>query len=178
MTPTLLLEDMKVELERLFVDHRLPNVMGEEKPIAIYIQDVPIRKGPDVDGYADIDVSQEQFGEKAETPEPYILLRARSGKIDDATADHAVRVVILLCVWDGDRERQGHRDVLHLIHRIYERFAKDPVLNDRYHMEYPIEWSTADEDNHPYYFGGMALGFAMAAIHRVPPWQQKIEMEA
>ncbi|MCL2563602.1 MAG: hypothetical protein FWE08_06165 [Oscillospiraceae bacterium] len=170
MTPTFLLEDMKAELERLFAGHRLRNSLGDEKPIAVHIQDLPIREGPDRDGYADMDVSREQFGEEPKPPEPYILLRAKTGKIEDAEADHHVSVVILMCVADKETERNGHVDVLHLIHRVYERFAKNPVLNDKYIMNYPVDWSTVDEDTYPYYFGGMTLGFNMAAIRRIPHW--------
>jgi len=61
---------------------------------------------------------------------------------------------------------QGHKDVLNIIARLYERFAKVPVLNGKYTIQYPVLWALQGEESYPFYFGGMNLTFEIAAVRR------------
>ena len=57
-----------------------------------------------------------------------------------------------------------------IITKIYERFAKMPVLNGKYTIQYPILWAIQDEESYPYYYGGMSLLFETAAVRREHPY--------
>ena len=55
---------------------------------------------------------------------------------------------------------------MNIISDIYERFAKRPVLNGRYTVQYPVLWTLQEEESYPYYFGGIYLSWEVAAVRR------------
>ena len=88
------------------------------------------------------------------------------GEIENADSAQAVNINLLIGVYEPDYDKQGHKDILTIIARIYERFAKEPVLNGRYILQYPVLWSLQEEESHPFYFGGVSLTFEAAAVRR------------
>lgn len=59
---------------------------------------------------------------------------------------------------------------MNIIAKVYERFAKFPVLNGKYTVQYPILWTLQDEESYPFYFGGVNLVFEIAAVRREDPY--------
>ena len=77
-----------------------------------------------------------------------------------------VNINLLIGIYEPDYDKQGHKDVLNIIAKIYERFAKVPVLNGKYTIQYPVTWALQEEESYPYYFGGMGMAFEIASIVR------------
>lgn len=73
------------------------------------------------------------------------------------------------CVYDPDPGRQGYRDALHIINKIYHHYSACAVIGNRWEVLYPMEWTTQEEDTHPYYFTAMSLRIQAPAVHKEVP---------
>ena len=84
---------------------------------------------------------------------------------DEDQGEHAqeVQIILVICLYDDRPDRQGYRDVLHLIHEITARYCKNPVIRLRpgsagarggpYTVKKPIGWSVQNQPTTPYYYG-------------------------
>ena len=87
-----------------------------------------------------------------------------------------IDLILVVCTYDRNPNRQGYRDVLHIIQEIYGRYAKNPLVRIKadsggarggpWSVKYPIKWVTQQEDTHPYYFGAMSLKFEAPAVRQ------------
>ena len=98
MTQEFLQDAVVEDLQDLFKDYRLKNSLGVERAINIFSYDTPIREGDD------------EAADREAPPEPYIVVRIPGGNIQDETAPHVVEVILIACVCDRDKNRQGYRD--------------------------------------------------------------------
>ena len=144
MTQEFLQDAMVADLKELFAHERLKSSLGVEREIQIYPQDVPIRE------------SDDEAQDKKAPPEPYVVVQ-----IIDA--------VLVACVYDPDPGRQGYRDALHIINKIYHHYSACAVIGNRWEVLYPMEWTTQEEDTHPYYFTAMSLRIQAPAVHKEVP---------
>jgi len=104
--------------------------------------------------------------ENPEDPFPYAIVRITEGKIEQIDDNQAVTMLIILGVYDKAKENQGHRDILHMIQKIEERFGKNAILAERYECVMPINWVLQDEESYPYFIGGLTLNFETLGIRR------------
>lgn len=141
------------DLKRLFEGYRLVNSEGEAQSIRIYAQDAPIRRGTDEDGDPD------------DRPEPYVIVRTTGGSMSGIDEPLNTDLILLVCVCDEDENRQGHRDALRIVGEILRFYAAHRITAKRYEMLYPIQWTTNQEDTHPYYFAAMSLKFEAQTIY-------------
>lgn len=102
-------------------------------------------------------------------PYPYIIVRMDSGDMKQ-DHPHMVKVRIVIGSFDDSTDTNGHKDVLNIIQKIYERFARNPVLANKYVMkddsENPFTWVLQDDDTYPYYFGAVEVTWETSAIRR------------
>lgn len=101
------------DLADLFEGQTLPSSAGGRRPIRVYSQDLPIIEGLD-----------ETEDRTEEIPEPYIIVRTNEGNIPDANSAQEIDLILVVCTYDRNPNRQGYRDVLHIIQEIYGRYAK------------------------------------------------------
>lgn len=155
-TPFDLQDALCAEMKKLFQGFLLRDAGGNLTNLKVYAQDLP---ETETDDEADTD------------PAPYCIV-----KIVDGTAGvnhNSVRVVLVFCVRDAARDRQGHKDILTLIFRVYERFAKNPYIGNFY---FPVdddsafEWAIQDEDTYPYNIGACKLTFNGPSIQKEYPF--------
>lgn len=155
-TPFDLQDALCAEIKTLFQDFPLYNAARAKVPLKVYAQDLPETETDDEDG---------------SDPSPYCIV-----KLVDGTAGgdrNRVRVVLVFCVRDAARDRQGHRDVLTLMFRVYERFAKNPYICN---FAFPIdddaafEWAVQDEDTYPFNIGACKLTFDCPTIQKEDPF--------
>lgn len=150
-TPIMLQDELVEELKRLFKDHlyKRPGT-AERVPINVFPQNIPVNETDDEDD-----------------PIPYIIVRLNSGK-DAGTRDsfHTVKLVIIIGIWDDALDAQGHRDVLNIIHKIYERFQTKPNLSNKAVFDGEFNWVLQEDGYYPYHFGACALNFHIAALRR------------
>ncbi len=107
---------------------------------------------------------------KEEDPYPYAIVRIEDGKIETIDGNQAVTVLIILGAYNDDLKNQGHKDILNMIQRIYERFAKNAILAQKYELVHPITWTLQEEESYPYFIGGVALTFNTLEIRREDPY--------
>lgn len=151
-TPFDLQDALCAEIRALFEGFPLYDATGAKTALKVYAQDLPETQTDEEDG---------------SDPSPYCIV-----KLVDGTAGgekNSVRVVLVFCVRDAARDRQGHRDILTLIFRVYERFAKNPYLLN---FSFPIddtaafEWAIQDEDTYPFNIGACKLTFDCPTIQK------------
>lgn len=155
-TPADIEKSMAEEIERIFKEDLFFNSNSKEVPMRAYVHSVPIRAGGDE-------------GIDREVPEPYAVVDATGGTIPDENSAQSVSVTVIIRVCDDGTDRQGHMDILHAINKIYKRFAADPVLGGKYAVTYPMQWAVSDEDEYPYYTGGLLLAFDVPAVEKEDP---------
>lgn len=151
MTVFQLQADLAEEIEKILYDMRFKNPQGKMVPMKAYCQDIPkrqqeIRKG-----------SLMPEEEETENSYPCCIVKAESGAIYRGA--QSVSIMLILAIFNDDKKNQGQQELLNAIHKIAERFIKDPVLKDKCRMdqENGIKWILDDEDRYPYFVGGMTM---------------------
>ena len=113
--------------------------------------------------------SDDEAQDKEAPPEPYVVVRLRGGKTESDDDPQIIDAVLVACVYDPDPGRQGYRDALHIINKIYHHYSAYAVIGNRWEVLYPMEWTTQEEDTHPYYFTAMSLRIQAPAVHKEVP---------
>jgi hypothetical protein len=152
-----LLDAVVDDLKRLFTHDRLANSMGAEREIRVFPQDLPCREGDDEETQPD------------KLPEPYVLVRLQNGTLPEQGEQQTVKVILVVCVFDPDPNRQGYRDALHIVNSIMTHYGANGVVGGKYVLQYPIEWATQEEETHPYYFAAVSLNFEAPTIFKEVP---------
>lgn len=150
-----LLEAVAEDLQSLFAGYTLVNSAGEEQTLHIYQQDLPVRDYEE-------DVQEPP-------PEPYIIVRLRSGGVAEEQEPQKLEILLLICVFDEDKNRQGYRDAMRILFEIYRHYAACNLLGRRWLVRYPINWTMQDEDTHPYYFAALSFNVEAPAIRKELP---------
>lgn len=168
-TPIFCQEALVKEVERITADMRFQNPKGGELiPLRVFSQSLPIpqRAEPDlVPGEVTIDY-QEGGEEEAIFQCPWCLVKIDGGKIPEINGRQEVSFGICFGVFRDGAENQGHREILNLISRVYERFAKNPLLDSQYTCTGVFQWNLAEEDTYPYFFGAIATSFTFSGFRR------------
>ena len=174
MVATLLQDALVEELKIIFKDLRYKNPQGELSEINVFPQALPIPAPATPPEEEAPEYLEEGLGVtdpvKVEDPYPYAIVRIEDGKIEDIDGDQAVTVLIILGAYNDDLKNQGHKDILNMIQRIYERFAKNAILAKKYECVHPITWTLQEEESYPYFIGGVALSFNTLKIRREDPY--------
>lgn len=157
MTQEFLQDAVVEDLQDLFKGYRLKNSLGVEREINIFPYDTPIREGDD-----------EAVDQEA-PPEPYIVVRVPGGNIQDETAPHVVEVILIACVCDRDKNRQGYRDAMHIINEIMHHYITKRLVGGRYMVQYPFKWVVPDDDTHPYYYAAVSMNIEATAVTMEEP---------
>lgn len=174
MVATLLQDDLVEELKLIFKDLRYKTPGGELSEINVFSQALPIPGPAEPPEGESPEYLEEGLGAtdpvKEEDPYPYAIVRIEDGKIETIDGNQAVTVLIILGAYNDSLENQGHKDILNMIQRIYERFAKNAILAQKYELIHPISWSLQEEESYPYFIGGVALTFNTLEIRREDPY--------
>lgn len=172
MIATFLQDDLAAELQALFEHFRLDSPSGERVPPNVFKQFLPIRTAKDIpDTVTDMELEEGIYNAEANiVPFPYILVRVNEGTIETIGGDQTVTINLIIGTVDRSPLNQGYKDILTIMQRVYERFAKNAILNNRYECLMPISWAMQEEESYPYFFGGMALTFATSPITREDPY--------
>lgn len=153
MTPLMLQDLLAEEIKVILKDYLYRTPAGERVPMKVFTQNIPVNQN-----------------DEDEDPIPYVIIRLNSGE-DNGTGDsfNTVNLVIIVGIWDDSSEAQGHRDVLNVIQKVYERFHKDPNLRNKAVYSGKFDWALQEDTYYPYHFGACSLSFHIAAIRREDP---------
>ena len=152
MTSIFLQDDLQKELEDILGEMKLkdPNNQGEYTKIRVYQQALPKIK-------IDYENCEEEEEDQSDEPFPYIIVKFDSGKI--VSENEAAKIELLIATYDDDLANQGHKDILNIINKIYERFYKNPMLANKYYRVNDIDFVLQDDDLYPYFYGAMGMEF-------------------
>lgn len=150
MTAEFAADALAADLEDLFAGQLYRSSAGEKRAIRYFVNDLPVATGNDEDRSQD-------------AQEPYIVARIMEGTIPEGDAAQEVQIILVICLYDDRPDRQGYRDVLHIIHEITARYCKNPMVRIRpgsagarggpYTVRKPIGWSVQNQPTTPYYYG-------------------------
>lgn len=150
MTPLELQDELIDELREIFKEYAYKTPLGTRIPLNIYAQSVPINETDDDDD-----------------PVPYLIVRLNTGDDDGSQSSfNKVNLVIVVAIYDDELNAQGHRDVLNIIQKIYERFHKNPNLHNKAAYTGEFHWAAQEDNYYPFYFGACSISFNVAAIRR------------
>lgn len=156
------------EIEKILKDVLLKDVKGNPEHIKAFAQSLP-KRFQDV---SDIEDDEESIiipetGDD-ENYYPYCVVRIDSGRLEMVQSAHEIITALVFGVFDDDVRCLGHQVIINLMHRIAERFIRDPVLNNRCRInkEAGISWVLDDEDKYPYYFGAMEMTWDTFFVER------------
>ncbi len=161
MTTLELQDDIAKEIENILRPMLFKNPEGDLVNISAYTQSLPKRKQT-------VQLGNIMAAGDGEDPYPFCVVKVDSGRMETAQSTHEVRIVMVFGIFDDDTSCQGHRAILNIIQKITERFTKDPVLKNKYRMNYDegITWTLDEEDRYPYYFGAMEIVWDTAMVRR------------
>ncbi len=150
MTPLELQDELVGEMSRILDGYTYKTPEGERISINVFAQNIPMNETDDEDD-----------------PVPYIIVRLNSGE-DDGTRDsfNTVSIVVIVGIWDDALDAQGHRDVMNIIQKIYQRFHENPDLNQKAAYAGGFKWAIQNDAYYPYCFGACHMKFQIAAIRR------------
>ena len=162
MTAEFAADALAADLEDLFAGQLYRSSAGEKRAIRYFVNDLPVATGNDEDRSQD-------------AQEPYIIARITEGNIPEGDAAQEVQIILVICLYDDRPDRQGYRDVLHIIHEITARYCKNPVVRLRpgsagarggpYTVKKPIQWAIwNDSKAHPYYLGAVEFKLEIPTI--------------
>ena len=152
---------------------------AEGKQLNVYSQRLPLRKTI-VEEYTQEELENGLINDqRIDDDFPYIIVALNEGSIENESSAQEVSVLLYIGVYDNAENVNGHKDIINIIEKIYERFAKNPVLAKRYVFKYPMTWALQDEkedvDTYPYFFGGIEMKFETYAMVKEDPlaWMKK-----
>lgn len=150
MTPLMLQDDLVEEIKNLFSEQLFAAPGKRQVHINVFPQNLPIADSDD-----------------DEDPIPYIIVRLGKGK-DAGTGDsnHTVKVYIIIGLFDDSPDAQGHRGLLNIICKIYDRFQTNPCLANKYVYAGVFEWEIQEDGYYPLFFGVVEMDFNIPAIRR------------
>lgn len=155
MTADILQEKLIKRVGKVLENLELPTVSGERRKIKIYSQDLNI---PD-DEDEDIDIET--------ATAPYVIVRITDGFQETWDSALQVNVVFIICTYVKDTNKEGTKDVITIINKLYQSFAERPNI-DEFEVEPPLEWTLqTDVDTYPYFFGAVSIGFNCPAARRI-----------
>ncbi|MDE7339731.1 MAG: hypothetical protein K2N80_04100 [Lachnospiraceae bacterium] len=174
MTAYELQKDIAGEVERILQCMLLKDVKGNTGHLKAYAQALPKRTqnirdyeeagaAPDVSVISDEDIVLDEdviINEILEDdPYPYCIIMVNSGEIQPSQNVHEVQITLVFGIFDDDKECQGHQVIMNMIHKVAERFIKNPYLKEKYRLNHDagIKWILGDDDQYPYYFGAVEM---------------------
>ena len=154
MTPLELQDELVAEMKKIFAGNLYQTPAGDRVPLNVFPQSIPVNESDEDDD-----------------PIPYIIVRLNSGEDKGGRdSNNTVKLVIIIGIYDHGREAQGHRDVMNIIQKVYQRFHVDPNLNGKAVYTGEFDWAMQEDTYYPYSFGACSLSFDIAAIRREDPF--------
>lgn len=149
MTPSLLQDALVAEIKAIFADKELKNAQNEPANLNVYPQFLPAKQSED---------DADHF--------PYAIVRVLNGGTPDEENPSSCKVLIFFGLYDDDQNYQGYKDVMNMLRGLETHLFRKQVIDSRYRIEYPFDWSVYDEDTYPFYFGGAETTWTLPAVRQ------------
>jgi hypothetical protein len=149
MIPLILQDELVERIKAEFESFTLKNLKGETVPIQVFSQHLPAKSK-----------------EKDVSPYPCIVIRLADGSETNGEDPQGAKVLFIVGTVDRDSNNQGYRDAINVIQKIYQNLKRNPFVDNKFEMVYPINWAYHDEDAEPYYFAGLETNWEIPRISR------------
>lgn len=141
ITPVSLLEELKTFIEQIVDNYMLETNQQGKKPPQVIIGFLPPKNLSNIPDF------------------PCIILRLVEGKDDEESATVTVKIIIGTYCEDT---KEGWREPLNLIQRIWYELYKRRIIAKRYRVEYPMKFEIPEEQPYPYWIGVMTTVWTVA----------------
>jgi hypothetical protein len=149
VTPYLLQDALVAEIKALFADTEFKNTKNEPTELNVYPQFLPAKQSED---------DNEHF--------PYAIVRVLNGGTADEQEAATCKILIFFGLYDDDQNYQGYKGVLNMLRRLETHLFRKRIIDSRYRIEHPFDWSIYDEDVYPFYFGGAETTWTLPAVRQ------------
>lgn len=164
-------QDLGEEIETILSDMIFKDPKGGPAHMKAFAQDLPKREltiKSDVQSEdfkveenevkpGDLMAEEEETENDENDPYPFCIVRVESGAVYSGA--QLVRVILIFGIFDDALDNLGHQILLNVMHKVTERFIKDPTLKDMYQMDINegCNWILGDEDKYPYFISGVEM---------------------
>ena len=144
MTPFALLDALAQELEPV----------AEEMGFKVFRQFIPPKKRED-----------EPF-------QDYVLVSLGDGSQESEESTQQVIVTFGAedCPSCGASDYQGYRDVVNMIEKVKQYLLRRRIVGGKFELRLPMQWVFPEEENYPYYFGGLLMSFTIPGMTEDLPY--------
>ena len=169
-TPLLCQRALMREIERICSDMRFQDSKGnEDAKLVCYEQYMPLPhkvvdeiEDPRVDTIdftaAEIEDALQRF--------PWCKTALVNAAVKEPNGDQIVTFELNVGIYDASLSKVGHRAILNIYDRIYQRFASDPLLESQYYNTGKFSLEFERDTQWPYYYGYIITEFNVAGIQR------------
>jgi len=169
-TPLLCQRALMREVERLCSDMRFQDADGrEDAKLVCYEQYMPLPhsviqavEDPKVDSIdftaAEIEDALQRF--------PWCKAAIVNVSVKEPNGDQIVTFELNVGLYDSSLTKTGHRGILNIYDRIYQRFAADPFLESQYCNTGKFSLDFERDTQWPYFYGYITTEFNIVGIQR------------
>lgn len=97
---------------------------------------------------------------------PYALVRISSATREEVTGPWILTLDVLLGVCETDPDNAGDDYILLMQQILLDHWSRYPVVGRFGQLKAPIEMALQDDDNYPFFFGGIRLSIYVPALER------------
>lgn len=169
-TPLFCQRALMKEIERLCADMNFQDANGNEAAkLVCYEQYMPLPhqaveeiQDPKVDTIdftaAEIEDAIQRF--------PWCKTSIVGVDVKGANSDQIVTFELNIGIYEASLQKTGHRSILNIYDRIYQRFAGDPLLENQYANTGKFALEFERDTQWPYYYGYIITEFNVLGIQR------------
>lgn len=141
----------------------------ENTTINVFRNRLPVLTVKDEDPVEDIDENESYEADESETSTdenfPFAIVQLEGGTIATPQSEHRCRVTIVFGVYEPDEQNTGDSAVSELIQRTAALLIARHSVGGWYVAagsigDPMVQWELSQDDNYPYFFGGMSVLFA------------------
>lgn len=98
--------------------------------------------------------------EKDKDVYPFVIVNLPGGQKLRPNEAQVEPVAFLIGVKNKDKDNRGFSDLTEIVQVIMDDFNANPIVDDLYVMQYPMEWKPYEEENtFPYFFAQIKMNF-------------------
>lgn len=147
MTPADLQNKAMARIREILKDFPLDTGYNDASEFKVYKQNIPEQQVEEFD--------YSETNELNKAIYPFVIVKISEGEKKENAGMQNNILQFIIGVRNEDMSGKGFDDVLAAMQAIQMSFDENPLIDQRYTLEYPITWATSDENTFPYFYIGM-----------------------
>lgn len=70
----------------------------------------------------------------------------------------------------GASDYQGYRDVVNMMEKVKQHLLRHRTVGGKFELRLPVQWVFPEEENYPFYFGGLLMSFTIPGMTEDLPY--------